>query len=424
MKAALLLAVLICVISVACAASNNGPSGKKVLVVLEEQDLKSSHSTFFKNLEADGFKLDYTPADVKANFHKYGVWNYDHLILFAPQSEEFAGLDAETVLDFVDQGGNVLIAADSDASDAVKAIGSDCNIELDNSGAFVIDHHNFNTDGDDGQHTLIASDNFVNETIVVGNVKNPVLFRGVGLDILEDLPLLFPVLSGSSYSYSHDPTAAVKSVHVAGKKTTLVAALQARNNARLVFSGSLELFSNKFFTTSVSKTKGKSGNEEFARAVAQWTFHQKGSLRSANVTHHIVGQTESPRMYTIKDEIFYSIDIQEWKGDSWVPFQSEDVQLEYIMLDPYVRIPLTSEGNGTFSTQFKAPDVYGVFTFQVNFQQRGYGFINEATQVPVRPFRHTQYERFIPSAFPYYASAFSMLFGLWVFSWFFLYTKE
>lgn len=45
-------------------------------------------------------------------------------------------------------------------------------------------------------------------------------------------------------------------------------------------------------------------------------------------------------------------------------------------------------------------------------------------QVSVRPLQHTQYERFIPSAYPYYVSAFSMMIGVFLFSFVFLYYKE
>lgn len=45
-------------------------------------------------------------------------------------------------------------------------------------------------------------------------------------------------------------------------------------------------------------------------------------------------------------------------------------------------------------------------------------------QVSVRPLEHTQYERFIPSAFPYYVSAFSMMLGVFIFSFVFLHFKE
>lgn len=53
-----------------------------------------------------------------------------------------------------------------------------------------------------------------------------------------------------------------------------------------------------------------------------------------------------------------------------------------------------------------------------------YNFHISLLQVSVRPLQHTQYERFIPSAFPYYASVFSMMTGLFVFSIVFLHMKE
>lgn len=46
------------------------------------------------------------------------------------------------------------------------------------------------------------------------------------------------------------------------------------------------------------------------------------------------------------------------------------------------------------------------------------------SQVSVRPLEHTQYERFILSAYPYYASAFSMMAGVFILSLVFLHYKE
>ena len=41
--------------------------------------------------------------------------------------------------------------------------------------------------------------------------------------------------------------------HAVGRKTVLIAALQARNNARIVFSGSLFFFSDEAFNSGVAK---------------------------------------------------------------------------------------------------------------------------------------------------------------------------
>lgn len=41
--------------------------------------------------------------------------------------------------------------------------------------------------------------------------------------------------------------------HAVGKNTLLIAGLQARNNARVIFSGSLDFFSDTFFNSAVQK---------------------------------------------------------------------------------------------------------------------------------------------------------------------------
>ena len=55
---------------------------------------------------------------------------------------------------------------------------------------------------------------------------------------------------------------------------------------------------------------------------------------------------------------------------------------------------------------------------------RGRGFICLGRQISVRPFRHNEYERFIPAAYPYYTSAFSMMAGVLLFSFVFLYYRD
>jgi len=151
---------------------------------------------------------------------------------------------------------------------------------------------------------------------------------------------------------------------------------------------------------------------------------KKGVLRAKNAQTHRVGESVAPFSYTIKDNVEYSIEIEEWNGKQWVPFTGNDVQLEYSMLDPYVRTTLKNDGKGKFSTTFILPDVYGVFTFRVEYNRKGLSNLNSIIRTPVRPFKHNEYERFINSAYPYYASAFSMMAGLFVFSWFFLYHKD
>jgi hypothetical protein len=43
--------------------------------------------------------------------------------------------------------------------------------------------------------------------------------------------------------------------------------------------------------------------------------------------------------------VIYWIEIEEWnqKLKKWSPYNANDIQMEYIMLDPYVRMPLTKD---------------------------------------------------------------------------------
>jgi len=258
------------------------------------------------------------------------------------------------------------------------------------------------------------------------------VFKGVGMVADQDNPLTLEILTASSTAYSYFPEDKISEYpHAIGKSTLLIGGQQARNNARVIFSGSLDFFSDKFFMSGVqnaavsdSKYYLQSGNAKFAFDLALWTFKQNGVLRVASVEHHLVGQTSPPPSYTIEDKVVYKIKIEELADGKWVPYQADDVQMEFFRIDPFVRTTLKSNPDGVFSTEFILPDVYGVFQFKVDYDRIGFTHLNSITQVPVRPKTHTEYERFIPSAFPYYASAFSMMFGLCVFSFVFLHFKD
>nr|AAO18670.1 dolichyl-diphosphooligosaccharide--protein glycotransferase [Branchiostoma belcheri tsingtauense] len=406
----------------------------RTLVLLDNLAIKESHSVFFKSLADRGFDLTFKTADDSSlALIKYGEFLFEHLIIFAPSVEEFGGnLDTSALTEFIDGGGNILVAASSEIGEPIRELASECGVEFDEEKTAVIDHLNYDL-ADEGQHTLIVADpeNLIDVKNIVGTKRDtPILFRGVGMVADTDNPLVLDVLTGSSTSYSFYPDEKVSEYpHAVGKNTLLVAALQARNNARVVFTGSLELFSDEFFTASVQKALAgaqkhdKSGNEAFALALSRWVFKEEGVLRGGVVSHHRKGEQEPPTAYTVMEEVVYSIVIEQLVNGKWVPFDANDVQLEFVRIDPFVRTTMQRKG-GKFVAEFKLPDVYGVFQYRVDYNRLGFTHLFSTTQVLVRPFTHTQYERFIAAAYPYYASAFSMMFGLFVFSLVFLHHRE
>ena len=63
----------------------------------------------------------------------------------------------QAISEFIDAGGNVLVAGSSQTGDILREIASECGFEADEEGNSVIDHFNFDVK-DEGQHTLIVAD--------------------------------------------------------------------------------------------------------------------------------------------------------------------------------------------------------------------------------------------------------------------------
>jgi oligosaccharyltransferase complex subunit beta len=388
-------------------------------------------------LKEQGFQLVFKTADDPGlALTKHGEYLYENLIIFSPSVEEFGGsIDVPAITKFVDNGGNVLVAASSSVGAPIRELGNDCGIEIDEEKTHVIDHHNFDV-SDDGSHTTILTDDssamVKSKVMFPSKIDAPVLFKGVGMTADSDNPLVLEILSASSTAYSYYPDDKISEYPLAvGKNTLLIGGQQARNNARIVFCGSLDFFSDQFFMSGVqnaaksdSKIHSRSGNMKVATDIALWTFKRSGVIRVVEVSHHLAGETTPPAAYTIEQDVVYSIKIEEYANGVWGPFQAKDVQLEFFRIDPFTRSYLTPSADGVFSIQFKLPDVYGVFKFKVDYDRIGYTNLFSSTQVSVRPKQHTQYERFISSAYPYYASAFSMMFGICIFSIVFLHHKD
>jgi len=411
---------------------------KKTLVLLENLSIKDTHSVFFQDLKARGFSLTYKLADDPSlALSKYGEYLYDNLIIFAPSVEEFGGtIDVSTISDFIDNGrGNVLVAASSDVGEVLRDFGTEVGLELDERDTAVIDHLNYDVK-DTGDHSLLVVDpgNVLSAELIVGGKRSsPYLYRGLGMTADPENPLVLELMTGYTTSYSYFTKSAVSEYpHAVGRSTLLIAGLQARNNARVVFSGSIDFFSNEFYAIPVQKASGakgvsKTSNRDLATYLTKWVFKEVGVLSTGKVLHYLrsEGRGDVPLAYTVEDNVHYEIEINELVNGAWVPFKARDVQMEFVRIDPYVCIYMNrSSKTGAYYADFTLPDVYGVFQFKVMYSRIGYTHLYSSTQVSVRPYQHTQYERFIPSAYPYYLSAFSMMVGVVVFAIVFLHFQD
>ncbi|KAL5754732.1 hypothetical protein ACOSP7_022952 [Xanthoceras sorbifolium] len=414
--------------------SPENPTDRRVLVLLDDLSLKSSHSIFFNSLKSRGFDLDFKLADdPKLSLQRYGQYLYDALILFTPSTDRFGGsLDLAGVLDFVDSGHDLILAADASASDLIRNIATECGVDFDeDSSAMVIDHKSYAVTETEGDHTLIVSDDYIQSDVILGSTKveSPILYKGIAHSLNAANSLVLKVLSASPSAYSANPSSKLSNPPLLiGSAISLVSVVQARNNARIMITGSLDMFSNRLLRSGVQKAGdsnkySKSGNEQFVTELSKWVFHERGHLKAVNLRHHKVGETDEPAIYRINDNLEFSVEIYEWSGKSWGPYVANDVQVQFYMMSPYVLKTLFTDQKGLYHTSFKVPDVYGVFQFKVEYQRLGYTSLSLSKQIPVRPFKHNEYERFITTAFPYYGASFITMAGFFIFSIFYLYNK-
>jgi oligosaccharyltransferase complex subunit beta len=80
-------AALLVVSSRGDASGGEGPRGRKLLVLVDDLAVRSSHSAVFGSLQARGLDLEFRLADdPKLSLHRYGQYLYDGLVLFAPST--------------------------------------------------------------------------------------------------------------------------------------------------------------------------------------------------------------------------------------------------------------------------------------------------------------------------------------------------
>ena len=147
------------------------------------------------------------------------------------------------------------------------------------------------------QDISVLSSNYLKSSPILGayaasSYPAPVLFRGIGHAVDDNNILAIKVLRGNPSTYSANPAKPIDDYpENAGADTLLVTAIQARNNARIVVTGSMDMFSNSFFRTKYSGGSTAApyvGNELFCSALSLWVFGETGVLRFRDIVHNKV----------------------------------------------------------------------------------------------------------------------------------------
>ncbi|QDZ24928.1 dolichyl-diphosphooligosaccharide-protein glycosyltransferase [Chloropicon primus] len=414
---------------------------RDTLVILEDSlgSMESTHGAFLRLLRerAEGYggrvtlKHHESIAAKGSGFalRRWGRWTHDSVVVLAPSLTSIGGEKASEVLgDFVESGRSAFLVGSPTMSGEVRDLAKRFGVAFHDGSAKALDL--FENRGGDGE--VIRATNYgglgdTSSVLRAGTKSKPLLWSGVGAYLDPRNPLASQAVAGHSTTFCPTKKGFVSKKKglrkFTGTDVSLVSVVQARNNARVVVTGSLSMLSDEFMAD------GETSNRELSVDVTDWVLGYKSVLRHGRIEHSLLEgmgeRGETKDRYRIKDKLAVSMKVEEWSAakQEWLPFEGEDLQLEFTMLDPHLRKTFSKDAEGTFVAEVVAPDVYGVFKFVVDYNSLGYSYIHVEEQVPIRPFRHDEYERFIAAAYPYYASIFSTMAAFFLFGFSVLYTK-
>lgn len=407
----LLVLILLVILSVTVQSlSDNEQDNKRTLLITDKNN--NAHSKLIKLIQDLGHGVDIKTADDSSlKLSKYGEFLYDNILILCPQVDTFRGtLGVDSILEFIDAGKNVLLVGSHNPGSIAKRLAKEVGFEFKETSS---KREYANTKLNEIFYVLGDKAKYPSTSFSYSGSQLKMLKSELTLEILSNNAPVDDIRPSTSSKFATN---------------VLIGVMQARNNARVAISGSFDFFADR------ALEDANVANKHFTNELLKWLLKEKSLLRYSQVQHRKLNVDPAPSTdiatqthfegYTIMDDIEYSIKIEIFENGQWSPYTGDDVQLEFVRIDPFVRQTMQRRDDGTYVAQFKVPDVYGVYKFQVDYKKEGLTYLFSSTQVSVRPLRHNEYERFIYSAYPYYLSAFLMIAYLYIFSFVYLYQQK
>lgn len=409
---------VLCLAGLATLCNGKPLNQGKTLVVGEEQQ-STTYQDFFKRLQDGGYDLDIKNVrDESIDLLDYERLAYDNVVLFPTKTKSLGPkLTSKKLMEFFNKGGNILaITNEKSVPESVRELAAELDINISPKGFQVVDH--FNGEGD--KHNIVPINDFPLPDIA--SSSSSLKYSG-GAAYLGNGELILPIALAPRTAFAYDArddATVVSDPWVSGNQAALVAGFQGRNNARFLWVGSDKLFIDHEAT-------------EFADDLAKWTFYEKGVIKSTFVEHHLKdSEILNEKLYKVSEDITYSVGLCQWDGEQFSAYDADDVQLEFVMLDPYYRLTLEKDDNRSttketvYTTTFKIPDQYGMFTFRVKYERAGLSNVEESEVVTIRHIANDEWPRSweITNSWVYLTSAVSVV-GAWlIFVVFYLYTGQ
>ncbi len=247
------------------------------------------------------FDLDFKMIDDPTiRLTNFGEYMYSNIIFFAPSyNEEFSkksDIKVSSLLKFFDDGHDIMIFGGVSVGNFLRKFVTEFGVDFDDYDSRVKDSlylHNYkeiiNSDLLQLRNPeIVVTKNTINIPAVTKLPKNFILYEGIGMEIDSHNNYVFPILKADENSYSINTKTG--RVFGNGEKIKLVSGYQARNNRRVVISGSTAICSNEFYF--LSATEGvqtlSSPNAQFCQDMLNWNFQRSGVLKFENIRHQRV----------------------------------------------------------------------------------------------------------------------------------------
>jgi oligosaccharyltransferase complex subunit beta len=169
-------------------------------------------------------------------------------------------LTPQNLVEFLNDGGNILLASSPTTSESLRDFVRELEIDLPPRDTLFTDHFSYHPESTNN-HTLVVldSENFsslphVKSILSSETRESKIVYRGTAHG-LGNGPLLLPLLKGKRTAYAFDGKEdldTVETPYVSGTQAFLVTGFQARNNARVVVTSSLDMFSNEYLRLGLS----------------------------------------------------------------------------------------------------------------------------------------------------------------------------
>jgi oligosaccharyltransferase complex subunit beta len=177
--------------------------------------------------------------------------------------------------------------------------------------------------------------------------KNPLLYKGIGMNLVNyENYQLYNLIKAepTTFSKNYKTGQAIR----AGTAITLLAGVQGLNNARAILAGSLHFFSNDALSNSAF------GNKNVVVDLLRWVFREKGVIRVKTMNYHGEGVEHKETLFNVGEKLYFTAEIEEHDSasDTWKPYIADDLQVELVMLDPWVRTTLVKGQGNNYHAEF------------------------------------------------------------------------